>query len=84
MGGNEGITGIDKMTIDELKDFFMEHWLFIRQKLLSNVLLDELDKELYRRGHKFCCYADDCIVYVRSARAGAKVMASFESFLYKR
>jgi len=39
--------------------------------LLSNILLDELDKELERRGHKFCRYADDCNVYVRSRSAGA-------------
>ena len=38
--------------------------------LLSNILLDELDKELEKRGHKFCRYADDCNIYVRSKRAG--------------
>ena len=52
--------------------------------LLSNVLLDELDKELERRGHKFCRYADDCNVYVRSKAAGERVMASLEKFLAKR
>jgi RNA-directed DNA polymerase len=52
--------------------------------LLSNILLDELDKELERRGHKFCRYADDCNVYVRSERAGKRVMDSVESFLAKR
>ena len=52
--------------------------------LLSNILLDELDKELECRGHKFCRYADDCNVYVRSQRAGARVMASIERFLTKR
>src|SRR3989449_1290962 len=41
--------------------------------LLSNILLDELDKELERRGHKFCRYADDCNVYVRSRSAGERV-----------
>jgi RNA-directed DNA polymerase len=52
--------------------------------LLSNVLLDELDKELERRGHKFVRYADDCNVYVRSKAAGERVMASLERFLSKR
>jgi RNA-directed DNA polymerase len=52
--------------------------------LLSNVLLDELDKELELRGHKFVRYADDCNVYVRSQAAGARVMESLESFLAKR
>ena len=40
--------------------------------LLSNILLDDLDKELERRGHAFCRYADDCNIYVRSLRAGAE------------
>lgn len=43
--------------------------------LLANLLLDEVDKELERRGHAFCRYADDCNVYVRSRRAGDRVMA---------
>jgi RNA-directed DNA polymerase len=49
--------------------------------LLSNLLLDELDKELERRGHRFCRYADDCNIYVRSQAAGERVMASVTSFL---
>ena len=49
--------------------------------LLSNILLDELDKELERRGHAFCRYADDCNIYVRSRRAGERVMASLTRFL---
>lgn len=49
--------------------------------LLSNILLDDLDKELERRGHRFCRYADDCNVYVKSARAGERVMASLKAFL---
>jgi RNA-directed DNA polymerase len=52
--------------------------------LLSNILLDELDKELERRGHRFVRYADDCNVYVRSQAAGERVMASLEGFLTKR
>jgi RNA-directed DNA polymerase len=52
--------------------------------LLSNVLLDELDKELELRGHKFVRYADDCNVYVRSQASGERVMESLERFLAKR
>jgi RNA-directed DNA polymerase len=52
--------------------------------LLSNLMLDELDKELERRGHKFVRYADDCNIYVRSRRAGERVMASLEAFLGRR
>lgn len=52
--------------------------------LLSNILLDELDKELERRGHKFCRYADDCNVYVRSRSAGARVRKSLTTFLEQR
>jgi len=49
--------------------------------LLSNILLDEMDKELERRGHRFCRYADDSNVYVRSQAAGERVMASLTRFL---
>jgi group II intron reverse transcriptase/maturase len=52
--------------------------------LMSNVLLDELDKELERRGHKFCRYADDSNIYVRTRQAGERVMASITEFLEKR
>ncbi len=52
--------------------------------LLSNLLLDELDKELEKRGHKFCRYADDCNIYVRSQKAGERVMASIKKFLEKK
>lgn len=52
--------------------------------LLSNILLDELDKELERRGHKFCRYADDCNIYVRSKAAGERVMKSVTEFLARR
>lgn len=52
--------------------------------LLSNVLLDELDKELETRGHRFCRYADDANVYVQSRQAGERVMASLEKFLWER
>lgn len=52
--------------------------------LLSNILLDELDKELERRGHRFVRYADDCNVYVKSQRAGERVLNSLTGFLSKR
>lgn len=52
--------------------------------LLSNILLDELDKELERRGHRFCRYADDCNVYVKSRRAGERVMRSIRRFIEDR
>ena len=52
--------------------------------LLSNVLLTELDRELERRGHRFCRYADDCNIYVSSKRAGERVMASMTHFLETR
>ncbi len=52
--------------------------------LLSNILLDDFDKELERRGHRFCRYADDANVYVRSRRAGLRVMASLTQFLAGR
>jgi RNA-directed DNA polymerase len=49
--------------------------------LLSNVVLDELDKELERRGHQFVRYADDCNIYTASERAGHRVMASISAFI---
>src|ERR1700741_4759332 len=52
--------------------------------LLSNLVLDDLDKELARRGHRFCRYADDCNIYVRSRRAGERVMASISRFLTQK
>ena len=52
--------------------------------LLSNVILHELDKELERRGHRFCRYADDCNIYVKSKKAGNRVMDSVSQFIEKR
>ena len=52
--------------------------------LLSNIVLDELDQELARRGHRFVRYADDCNVYVRSEQAGLRVMASLARFIQGR
>ena len=51
---------------------------------LSNVVLDELDKELEARGHRFCRYADDSNIYVRSLRAGERVMANIGRFITSR
>src|SRR5436309_3162438 len=52
--------------------------------LLSNLVLDELDRELERRGHRFVRYADDCNIYVRSERAGQRVMESVKQFITKK
>lgn len=52
--------------------------------LLSNILLDELDKELERRGHKFCRYADDANIYVKSRRSGERVLKSITKFLEEK
>ena len=52
--------------------------------LLANLLLDDLDKELEDRGHKFCRYADDCNIYVQSQAAGERVLASVTRFLEGR
>lgn len=49
--------------------------------LLSNILLDKLDKELERRGHRFVRYADDCSIYVKSHRAAARVLQSITTFI---
>ncbi len=52
--------------------------------LLSNLMLDDLDRELERRGHRFVRYADDCNIYVRTARAGQRVMESISGFITKQ
>ena len=51
---------------------------------LSNIVLDELDRELERRGHRFVRYADDCNIYVRSKRAGSRVMESISKFITRK
>lgn len=52
--------------------------------LLANLVLDELDKELERRGHRFARYADDCNIYVRSRQAGERVLESITRFLSQK
>ncbi len=52
--------------------------------LLANIILDDLDKELEKRGHSFCRYADDCNIYVRSIKAGIRVMDSITRFVEKK
>jgi len=52
--------------------------------VLSNLVLDELDRELERRGHRFVRYADDCNIYVRSEKAGRRVMSSMTRFIERR
>jgi RNA-directed DNA polymerase len=49
--------------------------------LLANIMLDDLDKELEKRGHRFCRYADDCNIYVRTKRAGERVMSGVGRFI---
>ncbi len=51
--------------------------------LLSNIILDKLDKELEKRGHRFVRYADDCSIYVKSKRAGERVMESISTYIEK-
>ena len=52
--------------------------------LLSNIMLNDLDRELEKRGHKFVRYADDCNIYVQTQRAGERVMESVKGFLEKK
>ena len=52
--------------------------------LLSNIILDNLDKELEKRGHKFCRYADDCNIYIRTKRSGERVMKSVTKFISEK
>jgi RNA-directed DNA polymerase len=52
--------------------------------LLANLLLDDLDKELEKRGHRFCRYADDCNIYVQSQAAGERVLSSVTTFLEQK
>lgn len=52
--------------------------------LLSNIVLDELDKELEKRGHSFCRYADDCNIYVQSKKAGERVLVSVVDFIERK
>ena len=49
--------------------------------LLSNIMLDEVDKKLERRGHKFCIFADDCNIYVKSKKAGLRVLNSIKKLI---
>ena len=52
--------------------------------LLSNIVLDELDRELERRGHRFVRYADDCNIYVKSERSAERTLASMQKYIEKR
>lgn len=52
--------------------------------LLSNIILNELDKELEKRGHRFVRYADDCNIYVKSSKAGERVKAGITEFIEKK
>jgi Reverse transcriptase (RNA-dependent DNA polymerase) len=68
----------------ELYDIFGNIVGSVWSPLLANLLLDGLDKELERRGHRFVRYADDCNIYVKSARAGQRVLTSVTRFLARR
>jgi RNA-directed DNA polymerase len=68
----------------ELYDIFCNFGGSVRSPLLANLLLDELDKELEKRGHRFARYADDANIYVRSRQAGERVMASVRRFLERK
>lgn len=52
--------------------------------LLANLMLDDLDKELEARGHRFARYADDCNIFVQSRKAGERVMAGVRAFIEKK
>lgn len=52
--------------------------------LLSNIMLDDLDKELEKRGHRFCRYADDCNIYVKCRRSGERVLKSISRFIEEK
>jgi RNA-directed DNA polymerase len=52
--------------------------------LLSNILLTDLDRELEKRGHTFCRYADDCNIYVKSEKAGERVLGSITEYLEQK
>lgn len=75
---NKGAAGVDGIGTAEFKDTPQGGPL---SPLLSNILLTELDRELERRGHAFCRYADDCNIYVNSKTAGERVMASITRVL---
>jgi hypothetical protein len=65
----------------ELYDIFCNFVGSVASPPLANLLLDELDKELERRGHRFVRYADDSNIFVKSARAGQRVLARVTRFL---
>jgi RNA-directed DNA polymerase len=90
---NKGSAGVDGMTVHELPEFLKQHRPAVREQLLSgtykpqpvrrlsNIVLDELDRELERRGLHFARYADHSNIYVRSRRAGERVMESLTRFI---
>jgi len=81
VGSNKGVPGIDGVTVEQFPDSFHGLWPQIRS---GDILLDDLDKELERRGHQFVRYAEDFIIMVKSLRAGNRVMASIKTFLERK
>src|SRR5664279_3226726 len=75
--------GVRKLGIPTVLDRFVQQAGPL-SPLLSNLVLDELDRELERRGHRFVRYADDCNIYVRSERAGQRVMESISRFITQK
>ena len=79
--------GVRKLGIPTVLDRFIQQAVMQGgplSPLLSNIVLDELDRELQRRKHRFVRYADDCNIYVGSRRAGQRVMNSITGFLSRQ
>jgi Reverse transcriptase (RNA-dependent DNA polymerase) len=83
-------TGSLHPLVRELSQRYLDHIVWLDGEIAEldkddeTAMLDVLDKELERRGHRFARYADDCNIYVCSLRAGERVMASVERFLERR
>lgn len=82
------ITGTQPLTRNVCRELYASGFCNIvggvLSPLLSNIVLDELDRKLEERGHRFVRYADDCNIYVRSERAAQRVLESTTRFIEKR
>ena len=81
---NKGAAGVDGLGVFDFKAWLQQHWPSVKAALLSNILLTDLDRELERRGHCFCRYADDCNIYVKSEVAGQHAMDAMTGYLEKK